>query len=527
MTVQRIPVVKPEEALRFFREKGLTKSFAWQDVWQEEHAKAFTVAKSAGFDILEDIRAALDKAIDDGTTLADFRRGLQPLLEKKGWWGRRTLRDPLTGELVDAQLGSARRLRTIFEVNLRSAYAAGRWERLQRNKKGFPFLRYVTVGDSRVRPEHQAWDGVIRPIDDPWWETHYPPCGWNCRCTTQPVSRGMMERRGWEVTDSPPQFPVSPYVNPRSGEVSRIEEGIDPGFSFNVGRAYLDTLTTRPIATGETTAIDAKAADAFLGALGVDVQAPEAEQRRVIFDRGGFPLAIGPAWIRSAGGKRVAPGRVIEGDDARPLLRDVGRSIIEPDMIRTAWVQSANGEQLLARRYIRIVGDRAAMVEISRAGWRFEPMSAQAALKVARDGHHAWSPPAGGLIERYVDEALRGKAQQLPMQPLGRLPSRLATALGKLGVKADDHVLAIDASNLAHALARHGNDRDPARALQPGDLRKAERILLAASDISRGDPFVTRRGTRFHFRAEVDGVAYVGALEVRSRAVVIQTLRRR
>ena len=36
----------PKEAIAYFRKKGLKKSFAWQDVWQEEHAKAFTVAKA-------------------------------------------------------------------------------------------------------------------------------------------------------------------------------------------------------------------------------------------------------------------------------------------------------------------------------------------------------------------------------------------------------------------------------------------------------------------------------------------------
>lgn len=42
--------------------------------------------------------------------------------------------------------------------------------------------QYVTVGDDRVREEHAELDGLIRPKDDPIWDTIYPPNGYNCRC---------------------------------------------------------------------------------------------------------------------------------------------------------------------------------------------------------------------------------------------------------------------------------------------------------------------------------------------------------
>ncbi|RIK92480.1 MAG: hypothetical protein DCC73_11900 [Proteobacteria bacterium] len=170
----------PEEAVKFFRDKGYAFSFNWKDMWQEEHGRAFTVAKAMRLDILQDIRQSVDKALADGITFEQFRKELTPILQKKNWWGRQTMTDPKTGETIMAQLGSPRRLRIIYDTNLRMARAAGRWEAAQRLKKRRPFLRYTAVLDSRTRPEHRAWHNTVLPVDHPFWQTHYPPNGWNC-----------------------------------------------------------------------------------------------------------------------------------------------------------------------------------------------------------------------------------------------------------------------------------------------------------------------------------------------------------
>lgn len=59
---------------------------------------------------------------------------------------------------------------------------AVKWQRIQRDKDLFPNLKYRTVGDERVRDEHAALNGTVKPVDDPFWSTHYPPNGWRCRC---------------------------------------------------------------------------------------------------------------------------------------------------------------------------------------------------------------------------------------------------------------------------------------------------------------------------------------------------------
>ncbi|MFX8523792.1 phage head morphogenesis protein, partial [Acinetobacter baumannii] len=83
------------------------------DVWQEEHADKFTVARSAGYDVLGDIYSAVQKALADGQTIQQATKDLTPILQAKGWWGKQWTTDPLTGERVVSQLGSERRLQTI------------------------------------------------------------------------------------------------------------------------------------------------------------------------------------------------------------------------------------------------------------------------------------------------------------------------------------------------------------------------------------------------------------------------------
>lgn len=230
--------LEPKEAVAFLRDKGanLRPTFDWRDMWQEAHATAFTVAKSAGYDILSDIHGALSKAISEGQTLAQFSRDLTPILQSKGWWGRRQVMDPATGEIQSAQLGSKRRLKIIFDVNMRMSYAAGRWEQIERVKSTRPYLRYVAILDSRTRPDHKDWHGLVLPVDDPFWNTHYPPNGWNCRCSVQSLSARDLERRGFEVSASP-EIKTRVWKNARTGDAVRVPEGIDPGFGYNVGRA--------------------------------------------------------------------------------------------------------------------------------------------------------------------------------------------------------------------------------------------------------------------------------------------------
>lgn len=75
-------------------------------------------------------------------------------------------------------------LEAIFRTQTQMAYSAARWQTdqdpaIQEILWGY---KYVTVGDDRVRPEHQLLDGVTLPKEHSFWTTSFPPNGWNCRC---------------------------------------------------------------------------------------------------------------------------------------------------------------------------------------------------------------------------------------------------------------------------------------------------------------------------------------------------------
>lgn len=201
-----------DEAIRFLRDKTAIPTLAWNDLWQHEHDAGFMVAKATSLALIEDFRDTLAAAIEAGTTLADFRRDFERIVTAHGWTG-------WTGE--GSAAGRAWRARVIYDTNLRTARAAGRWEQIQRTKADRPWLRYVATLDNRTRPDHRHWHGTILPADHLFWQTHCPPNGWYCRCTIQQLSDRDLERRGWEPTADP----------------DSSTDGIDPGFTYAPGRA--------------------------------------------------------------------------------------------------------------------------------------------------------------------------------------------------------------------------------------------------------------------------------------------------
>lgn len=74
-----------------------------------------------------------------------------------------------------------------------SATMAAKWEQFSEDGDRYN-LQYRTAKDDKVRPEHAALDGVTLPMSDSFWETYYPPNGWNCFLPNTPV----LTANGWK-----------------------------------------------------------------------------------------------------------------------------------------------------------------------------------------------------------------------------------------------------------------------------------------------------------------------------------------
>lgn len=229
------PGSPPAEALEALRKKGLQFGFDHRDVWREEHAKAFTVAKAMSEDILTTIREAVDDALADGLTLQQFLRDLMPLLDHQGWTGFRDMVDPLDGVTKRVELGTPRRLKIIFDTNMRVSRAVGQWQRIQETKELRPYLLYQLGPSERHRPQHVAWSGTMLPVDDPFWDVAYPPNGWGCKCHVIQLSDVQADRKGGVTAR--PTLEMITSKNDRTGQEVTTPKGIDPGWGYNPGAA--------------------------------------------------------------------------------------------------------------------------------------------------------------------------------------------------------------------------------------------------------------------------------------------------
>lgn len=208
-----------QEQIDFLRRKLNLPSESWRDIQSAAHDRAFVVAGATKADLLHDLRKAVDQAVKGGS-IGEFRKNFAEIVAKHGWTG-------WTGEGTKA--GEAWRTRVIYQTNLMTSYAAGRRAQLLDPDlvERRPFWRYVHNDSvTHPRPQHKRWGDMKLTLrhDHPFWETHFPPNGWGCKCRVVAVAApgdgdGTEPPEGWAQTDPATGAPL----------------GIDEGWGYAPG----------------------------------------------------------------------------------------------------------------------------------------------------------------------------------------------------------------------------------------------------------------------------------------------------
>jgi uncharacterized protein with gpF-like domain len=187
--------VRFEEAIKLFQKRIPVSDEVLNELEERHRQQAFFVTGVSKAEMLDDIKAELETALEDGQSLDEFRDRLEDIAEKHGW----------------APGQNAWRQRLIYRQNLTNAYHAGRREQVRQiqedaEKTGIDvFVLYRHGRPLEPREHHVQWEGTVLPADHKAWQTYWPPNGFNCTCKAFSIDRAAIERRGLAINEDFPE----------------------------------------------------------------------------------------------------------------------------------------------------------------------------------------------------------------------------------------------------------------------------------------------------------------------------------
>jgi len=186
-----------KEAVDYIKQKINLPTRRWNDLKGAMHTRAFTVAGAMRADILLDFRKAVERAIEKGDTLQDFRDNFYNIASK--WRAS----DPSFDEKMQRPKYGAWRSKVIYQTNVITAAAAAQERQARALPDVFTHAKYVCMMLPGSREEHKAWNGTVLPVNDPWWEKHSPPNGFGCLCQKEFISKYEMDSGMEKETNAP------------------------------------------------------------------------------------------------------------------------------------------------------------------------------------------------------------------------------------------------------------------------------------------------------------------------------------
>lgn len=212
--VKAYQTVPFERQIAYFGKKINLPTNSYAEVSAMMHDYAFVVAGANTAEMVADFRRAMDRAITDGQSFSEFKKHYKEIAKRH--------------QFDD----SNHRAKLIYTTNLYASYNHGRYEQQSRLRDVLPYWQYQHNDNANPRLHHKALDGVVYRADDPWWQSYYPPRGYNCHCTVRAYDDKDLERYGLTVSTPPPIEYEDVIIGKQSGRVQlvRVPKGVTPGF---------------------------------------------------------------------------------------------------------------------------------------------------------------------------------------------------------------------------------------------------------------------------------------------------------
>lgn len=187
-----------EEAAELIRSKPTVVREVFDRMLPEIRARAFVITGIHAADVLQRVRDRIAE-LPEGALWEDVKkdilREISPYLV--------SAQDP--NERAREEQAASRRAELLVRTHAFQAYQACKWHIMQETKTSYPYWKYVTIGDDRVRPEHAALNGLVVPADSPFWVDHFPPWDWGCRCDVVPISPEAVDALRRADAEKPPE----------------------------------------------------------------------------------------------------------------------------------------------------------------------------------------------------------------------------------------------------------------------------------------------------------------------------------
>lgn len=188
--------VPNKEAADFIRNKPAVSRAVFDRLLPELKARAFAVTGIEDATVLQGLRDRIAELPEGGNweeIKADLIENISPFLAK----------GDSPEEQEAAQIAATRRAELLLRLHGFQAYSAAAYQVMDAQRDVMPYWMYRSMGDEKVRDTHAALNGKVLPAGSKFWEKHYPPWEWGCRCQVIPMMEEDVEEIRAEEADKP------------------------------------------------------------------------------------------------------------------------------------------------------------------------------------------------------------------------------------------------------------------------------------------------------------------------------------